>query len=48
MKRTKKELTVAQDVIESLIAYCLRHDIDGLDIDTLRATVATLELEKMR
>ena len=47
MTRTTKELTIAQDVLESLISFCKRNNKEGLDIAELRATIVTLELEKM-
>ena len=45
-KRTDKEITVAQDVLQSLINYCMRHDQTGLTIPELKATIVTLELNK--
>ncbi len=46
-KRTKKEITVAQELLQSLINYCLRQNQTGMTISELHATIATLELEKM-
>ena len=47
MSRTDKELDVAQEVIESLINYCKRHKKKSLNICEMKATIVTLELEKM-
>ena len=44
-KRTKKEIKVAQALLESLINYCVRQKKTGLTIPEMKATIATLELE---
>jgi len=46
MTRTDKQIQVAQDVIQSLVNYCVRQKKEGLDIAELNATIVTLELEK--
>lgn len=47
MTRSDAELVVAQQVIQSLINYCERNKKKSLDMAELRATIATLELERM-
>ena len=46
-KRTDKEIQVAQEVIQSLVNYCMRHKKESLTIREMEATIVTLELEKM-
>ena len=45
--RSDRDITIAQELLESLINYCIRNDKKGLDIAELKASIATLELERM-
>jgi len=45
--RTDKEIDVAQEVIQSLINYCGRQKKKSLSLSEMKATIVTLELEKM-
>ena len=43
--RTKKEILLAQAMVESLISYCKRNKKKGLTVRELELSVATLEME---
>ncbi len=47
MTRTNQEITVAQEVIQSLINWCGRRNRKTITITELNSTIVTLELEKI-
>ena len=48
MTRTNPEIRVAQEVLESLLGYCKRQKKNSLSVAEIKATIITLELEKMK
>ena len=43
--RTKKDILIGQQMVQSLINYCKRNKLKGLTIRELELSMATLEME---